>query len=1493
MEKDGDAALPILSFPDPAEKLAFTGERYVPGLGGQIQHEHFHRYLFAAPYCRGRDVLDIACGEGYGCHLLAQVAKSTVGVDIDAQMIAYAGRQYASDQLRFLVGDATSIPLPAASVDVVVSFETIEHFQDHERFLAEVARVLRPGGLLIISSPNRSIYTERDQHHNQFHVRELDREEFRSALLAQFAHVALFEQRPMEGSAIVAESATPLPTEGLETSNHLDYQRSEDVPSTRYFVAVASANPLPPLSNSLLFDSSPAEAPSVSVAADEKAPDPLPALLAATQAEVATLTERASRAERQVATLRMSHAQWAAEAQARAEAAVKTEPASVGPARRSLRSRMSPRAWLSRLRTALKVRRRRRARQEFDAAFYLRQNPDVAATGMDPFQHYLWTGWREGRDPNPGFSTAYYLQSNEDVRASGVNPFVHYVTRGRAEGRRAHPLEDGDEPGFVQAPATRVPLLAAAPPASRPVRTIAFYLPQFHAIPENDEWWGEGFTEWTNVRSGKPQFEGHYQPHMPGELGYYNLLDPGIQHRQVELAKLYGIEGFCFYFYWFAGKRLLEKPLENWLRDPSLDLPFCLCWANENWTRRWDGLEKEVLIAQRHSPDDDIAFIAEAAPYLRDPRYIRVDGKPVLVVYRPSLLPSAAKTAARWRKWCRDHGIGEIHLAYTQSFEHIDPKEYGFDAAIEFPPNNSRPPDVTHAVTPLRRDFGTRVYDWRILNERSKDYADPAYRLYRSVCPSWDNTARRKNGGTAFVNNTPELFRNWMENAAEDTIKRFTDPNQRLVFVNAWNEWAEGAHLEPDSRYGYAWLQATRDALENVAKRAAKRKRIVVVSHDAHPHGAQYLALHMARGFGELGLETDMIVLGDGPLLPRFAEVATVYRFGKHEPEDTLVERLSFLNRNGAEVAIANTAVSGWLVPLLKQAGFKTVSLVHELPGVLNHYKLNEDARAIAEHADKVVFAAQVVRDGFEAFAGRELTQAVIRPQGLYNRTPYRRAESRETVRAALRRRFGLARNAQIVLGAGYGDHRKGLDLFVEAGLRVLAADPLAAAIWVGHLDNRLADPLIKRIEAAGLESRFIFTGRVEHPQEFYSAADVYALTSREDPFPSVVLEALDAEMPVVGFTGAGGFTELLERGCGVLVPGFDSEAMAEAIGALLAEPERATQMGCTGRAIIERELGFPHYLHDLLALAERPLPRVSVVVPNYNYAAYIKERLASIAGQTVAPYELIVLDDASTDNSVETIEAFLEDCAIPSTLVTSETNSGSVFHQWRRGVEMARGDFVWIAEADDLADPEFLAELLPAFVRPDVVMSYCQSRQMDARGKVLSEHYLDYVADIDRDRWTRPYVAEGHDEIATALYVKNTIPNVSAVVFRREALKAVLESRGEEIAARRHTGDWATYLHLMETGAVAFSPRSLNSHRRHGKSVTVGNFNVGLLGEIVEVQRDTIRRFHLGPTAELDARRYAQELYEQFGLATDRHPTFDVHPDLVERPPSTMQDAQ
>ncbi|WP_448482681.1 glycoside hydrolase family 99-like domain-containing protein [Pseudoxanthomonas mexicana] len=370
-------------------------------------------------------------------------------------------------------------------------------------------------------------------------------------------------------------------------------------------------------------------------------------------------------------------------------------------------------------------------------------------------------------------------------------------------------------------------------PDPLPATLVAFYLPQFHTIPENDEWWGKGFTEWRNVTRALPQFEGHYQPRLPGDLGFYDLRNVEVMHEQARLAREYGISAFCFYFYWFGGKTLLETPLRNWLNDKTIDLKFCLCWANEKWTRTWDGRGDEILIDQKHSPEDDIAFIEHVAEYMRDPRYLRVDGKPMLLIYRPGLLPDPSATTDRWRRWCRENGIGEIHLSYVQSFEAPDPRDIGCDAGVEFPPNLTNDALLTPLAL-LNTDYKGSLRDWRSMSSefmRRPHRRDPI--IHRGVNPSWDNEARRPGAGRTLIGSSPRRFRDWIENCIPMSAIPSGDPP--LVFVNAWNEWAEGAVIEPDAAHGYAWLHATRTALNHAsakARAAAKRnKPIAVVIH--------------------------------------------------------------------------------------------------------------------------------------------------------------------------------------------------------------------------------------------------------------------------------------------------------------------------------------------------------------------------------------------------------------------------------------------------------------------------------------------------------------------------------------------------------------------------------------------------------------------------------------------------------------------------------------
>jgi lipopolysaccharide biosynthesis protein len=350
------------------------------------------------------------------------------------------------------------------------------------------------------------------------------------------------------------------------------------------------------------------------------------------------------------------------------------------------------------------------------------------------------------------------------------------------------------------------------------VRTVAFHLPQFHPIPENDEWWGPGFTDWINVARADPRFRGHRQPHEPADLGYYDLRVPEVRAAQAELAADHGIDAFCYYHYWFGGRRLLHRPVDEILRRGEPDFPFLLCWANEPWTRAWDGKTSSVLMPQSYSPDDDLAHIRWLAEVFADPRYLRIDGKPVFLVYRAFHLPDPVATTERWRAEASRLGVGELYLCSLQTgpAERQAPTTLGFDAAAQFAPFYGIAPRVgiqrvTQAVTRrlgmASRSTRYRIVDYEAVVEQHLAAGPVDYTRFPCVSPGFDNSPRRpERGATILTGSSPDRYERWLR----ATVERFEPPSpeENLVFVNAWNEWAEGNHLEPDQRFGRANLEA-------------------------------------------------------------------------------------------------------------------------------------------------------------------------------------------------------------------------------------------------------------------------------------------------------------------------------------------------------------------------------------------------------------------------------------------------------------------------------------------------------------------------------------------------------------------------------------------------------------------------------------------------------------------------------------------------------------
>jgi lipopolysaccharide biosynthesis protein len=404
--------------------------------------------------------------------------------------------------------------------------------------------------------------------------------------------------------------------------------------------------------------------------------------------------------------------------------------------------------------------------------------------------------------PFPVAANSRLAYADGKPEPADVYRWVWDASYGAASGSWRHPeyapLISGSVPALTDAP-----------------KAIAFYLPQYHPFEENNKWWGKGFTEWTNVSKAVPQFVGHYQPRLPGELGFYDLRLPEIMARQIELAKQFGVHGFCFHYYWFDAHRLLEKPIEAFLANKSeaYDFPFCLCWANENWTRRWDGSEDDVLMGQKHSEDDHHGIFQDLLRYFKDSRYIKVDNKPVILIYRAMIIEKLHKMVEIWQADAKKAGFDGVYLIATNSFGFEDPGSINFDGICEFPPHGLIVNPINDELNYLNNDHAGHVFENRAAIDFSLDRLSVIKKngngtsYFPGVMTGWDNEARKPGRGNVFHDSSPRDFYRWFSGALDFSM----DTNavgKKFVFINAWNEWAEGTYLEPDRKFGYGYLAA-------------------------------------------------------------------------------------------------------------------------------------------------------------------------------------------------------------------------------------------------------------------------------------------------------------------------------------------------------------------------------------------------------------------------------------------------------------------------------------------------------------------------------------------------------------------------------------------------------------------------------------------------------------------------------------------------------------
>jgi len=772
----------------------------------------------------------------------------------------------------------------------------------------------------------------------------------------------------------------------------------------------------------------------------------------------------------------------------------------------------------------------------------------------------------------------------------------------------------------------------------------------------------------------------------------------------------------------------------------------------------------------------------------------------------------------------------------------MTPRQDGFDAAAQFPPHLSHNPAgfKTTTIDGIRSDFSGTVIAYEEMMGQTLAGLDEPFPLFPCVCPSWDNTPRRGGAATIYAGATPQKYAAWLRRACEQAVANLPE-DRTFVFINAWNEWAEGAHLEPGRRYGYAFLNATSRVLEEMATAGdavtdpALRLRVLFVAHDAARAGAQVLLLeHMRWLARHAAVDMHLLLLRDGPLRPSFEAVCPVLVCPPQRIASPRIREWC----GELDLIFGNTAVAAAAYPSLASLGVPMITHVHELEHSLQNFAGKTVLDAMTRHTARYIAASETVRQNLvdrHGIAPEEVQtiRAFITPPAV--------APSESEDRRRWRQALGLPPDRLLVLGCGSRDWRKGVDSFVEIARLVLSAPdcPKTTFVWIGGgRDPSIADP-IALARRHGLDRNVLFVGEQERPQTYYQAADLFVLPSREDPFPLVCLEAAACHVPTICFDGVGDMPAFVGQDGGFVVPREDVPAMAERVRQLLADADLRRQLGRQARENLlawhTTDIAVPRILALCRQVAGKP-PPVSVIVPNYNYARYLDQRLSSIFGQTFRDLEVILLDDASTDDSLAVLAPWQKRTGLR--LVTNDHNSGNAFTQWRKGVELARGKFIWIAEADDDASPCFLATLLAACSQARVVLAYSIPRVIDTAGEPAFgfDYRTNYLAYASRERWQKSYVVSGREEIREALAVANCLPNVSAVVFRKPAAELLGDCQ-----AFRCSGDWLFYLLVADRGDIAYVHGDLAFHRRHDQSVVARDQQ-----EKRRVLREEMKRIHL-----------------------------------------------
>lgn len=1331
-----------ITFPSPTESMVFTGERYVSGHLGPTQHAHHHRYLVSLPFCVNKDVLDVACGEGYGSSLISEVAKTVTGVDIDIESVKFAARNYGKDNLDFVSASASQIPFQDHSFDVVVSYETIEHIDAHLEFMSEVKRLLRPNGILVISSPNRPIYSDKKNHTNPFHIKELDLEEFRELLASCFKHVIIFAQHQVTGSLISSQEDNLLGLKVYTTEDSISYKLKDPIDEPQYFLALASNEEIEKPSDSVLINETfvsnlQTEKTKAKLAFESmkatasEAEEKLQKALQAVEA-VKSVEKTTSRTNSLIEELLLSIDQ----VKKLHEHSIENKPLLVNSAAYQTVSYLK--LILSSYVVSPLSRRQRRTyienklkseSQKF--RHFVHQKLwnkrkvtwKLKAARTHPFSSSNRKVWRQ---QNPleslnsrKLSTFHSPPRDTDPFQKGELKHNDSLNARLFENWVSNSLGEYSDNQFIDIGTQ------TAPADLVDIKLIAYYLPQFHPIPENDKWWGKGFTEWRNVARAFPNFEGHYQPRIPGELGYYDLRLPEVMKRQVELAKQHGISAFCFHFYWFAGKTLLEKPILQFLEDKNLNMQFSLCWANENWSRRWDGSDDDVLMYQKHSPEDDEAFLRHIERYFKDSRYHKVDGKPVLTVYRPSLFPEPKATVQRWRRLAREMGFPDLYLIATNSFGFTDYSEMGFDALSEFPPHMIKAANVEHTINTISLRTGKRIRHYQDVVESEINKEPTAGRCHPGITMGWDNSARKPKWGEIMHGATPDLFQKWLDHCVSRAKQN--PRSEQLVFINAWNEWAEGTYLEPDKRFGYGFLDACGKVIRNEVYGSLEKQELVFgmkfqkedqpnILLCAHHSGDQLFGgersfMDVVEAVSQKGLNV-YITLPSRPdasylraLQKHSVEIRIfAYKQWSKDNEASLLavpDFISIIRDIKAEIVYVNTIVVRSPLEAARLCGVKTITHAREIitadrnlqdqiglhgdfiADIVNRSSdlivANSNATALCFSGSRSVITVPNIVDIFEYEISNIVTDGIVK--------------------------FGLISSNL---------PKKGVEDVIELARRCEHSVPNARFTIIGPL---FRDGVVEFTSGRRkVPSNIEFVDYIPSPVDAVARVNVVLNFSHfQESFGRTILEAMAASRPVIVYDW-GALPELVDHEVtGFIIPFKDFDAAIEAVKCL-AQAATLSEMGAAARqkakVVSDRETYNNQIGEAIQSVLDgncdrRPVssPKnheyanlpVDIIICVHNALVDTQACLSSVEQHLSLNHRIIIIDDGSDGDTAAFLDRFSKDK--PYVKLHRNENPCGYVKAANAGVKLSEATIVILLNSDTIVTHNWANKLAASLV--------------------------------------------------------------------------------------------------------------------------------------------------------------------------------------------------